>query len=343
MAAAAGAAAIRGQPAASSMGIAATTSMPRGTSGGPGGRSALAFLEQCHSLGAAGIQAGINGDIPQLRARAEQLGMYIEAFLGLPRNGDVASFEHSVVAAREAGSICGRVACLSGRRYETFDTLEAWKAFVKSSHDAIKLMVPILDKHKFPVAIENHKDWTTEEHLAIVKTYSSEYLGILFDFGNNIALLDDPVEQVEKLAPYILSTHVKDMGLEMYAEGFLLSELPLGEGMLDLARIVRTIRAARSKTKFSLEMITRDPLKIPVLTDKYWATFPDRSGRYLARTLTAVHEKGVKGLPQVSKLSPEEQNNLFERNNAACLRYGREKLGIQKVTITPRRRAGNCV
>ena len=178
------------------------------------------------------------------------------------------------------------------------------------------------------MAIENHKDWTLDEQLALIKIYSSEYLGVLFDFGNSIALLDDPIEQVEKLAPYILSPHVKDMGIEMYDEGFLLSEVPLGEGMLDLAKIVKTIQTARPKTKFTLEMITRDPLKIPVFTEKYWATFPDRKGRDLARTLKMVHDKGVRGLPLVSKLSNEEQSKLFDRNNAACFKYSREKLAL---------------
>ena len=39
-----------------------------------------------------------------------------------------------------------------------------------------------------------------------------------------------------------------------------------------------------------LEMITRNPLEVPCLTDKYWATFPDRNGRYLADTLRLVRD-----------------------------------------------------
>jgi 3-oxoisoapionate decarboxylase len=319
------AAALRGQPPASRMGIASTSTMSRR---GAGPNNGLAFLERCHAIGAGGVQTGVGPEPAKLRARAEQLGMYVEAFLSLPRNGDVAAFERSVVAAKEAGAICGRVACLGGRRYETFDTLDAWKAFVKSSHDALALAVPILEKHKFPAAIENHKDWTLDEHVDLIKKYSSEYLGVLFDFGNSISLLDDPNEQVERLAPYIISTHVKDMGLEPYDDGFLLSEVPMGEGMLDLAKLYRTIQTARPATKFSLEMITRDPLKIPVLTEKYWATFPDRGGRYLARTMKLVRDKGTKGLPVVSKLSETERGELFDRNNAACLKYSREKLGV---------------
>src|SRR5437870_2326155 len=98
--------AARGQAPASRMGIAATTSMPR--TGGAAG--ALAFLEKAHALGAGGIQTGINGDPRELRTRAEQLGMYTEAFLALPRNGDTAAFERSLTTAKEAGAICARVA-----------------------------------------------------------------------------------------------------------------------------------------------------------------------------------------------------------------------------------------
>ena len=152
--------------------------------------------------------------------------------------------------------------------------------------------------------------------------------GACLDFGNNISLLDDPMDVVEQLAPYALTTHVKDMGLEFYPDGFLLSEVRLGEGVLDLPRMFTMIRQARPKTNFILEMITRDPLKVPCLTDGYWSTFPDRSGRNLARTLRLVQaeEKRRKSLPRISQLSREEQLRVEEDNVRACLRYASEKL-----------------
>ena len=53
------------------------------------------------------------------------------------------------------------------------------------------------------------------------------------------------------------------------------------------------------------ELITRDPLKVPVLTDKYWITWPDRSGQYLADTIRLVNANASKKpLPVVSTLSP---------------------------------------
>ncbi len=142
-----------------------------------------------------------------------------------------------------------------------------------------------------------------------------------------MALLDEPMEFAEHLAPYALSTHVKDMAVQPYADGFLLSEVRLGEGILDLPRIVALIRKARPGTRFILEMITRDPLKVPCLTDAYWAPFPDRNGRHLARTMRLVTQRASREpLPSVSQLSREARQDLEDSNIRACLRYFREKL-----------------
>src|SRR5437870_2907052 len=66
-----------GTPPKSAMGIATTSYM---TYGHP--RDTYEFLEHCHALGAAGIQAGLSSTDPayikKVRSRAEQLGMYIE-------------------------------------------------------------------------------------------------------------------------------------------------------------------------------------------------------------------------------------------------------------------------
>jgi sugar phosphate isomerase/epimerase len=315
--------ALSAQTAQAKMGI-ATTSFPIVRP--PGGT--IGFLEHCHALGAGGIQANIGGDIQKLRARAGELGMYIEGMAGLPRADDTSAFERNLINAKEAGAIAIRVAALGGRRYETFNKLDEWKQFVSTSTAALKAAIPLLEKHRIPLALENHKDWTLDELVNLLKSYSSEYLGVCFDFGNNVALLDDPMEMIEQLAPYAISTHVKDMGLEPYEDGFLLSEVPLGDGFLDLQRIVSTIRRARPKTRLTLEMITRDPLKIPCFTEKYWATFPDRSGSYLARMVRTVRQKSSpKPLPRISQMPPSEQARMELDFVKRSMQYAAEKLG----------------
>jgi sugar phosphate isomerase/epimerase len=189
--------------------------------------------------------------------------------------------------------------------------------------------LPLLEKYKIPLGLENHKDWTLDEMLALLEVYQSEYLGVCLDFGNNIALLDDPVVTIERLAPYVVTTHLKNMGVEVTTDGFLLSEVLLGEGYLDIPGLVKMVRQARPQAHFLLEMITRDPLPVPCLTDDYWASFSDRNGRYLARTLRFVQENmSSRSLPRISKLSYEEQLRAEEQNVAACLQYAQENLDL---------------
>jgi sugar phosphate isomerase/epimerase len=186
-----------------------------------------------------------------------------------------------------------------------------------------------VEKYKMPLGIENHKDWLVDQQVALMKQYSSEYLGVCLDTGNNLALLDDPMETVEKLAPYAFNTHLKDMAAVEYDKGILLSEVPLGTGMLDMKRIVATIRKAKPNVYFSLEMITRDPLEIPCLTEKYWSTLEGRQAVYLARTLSMVRaNKPREPLPKITGLTPEERLKLEFALVDRSITYAREQLGL---------------
>ncbi len=243
----------------SEMGIASTCYMtawrPRNTYALPrsiANRSErVVFRRSCH-------QSNDPAYVKKLRARAEQANMYLEFMIAMPKH-DSSQFETQVKAAREAGALCVRANCMPGRRYESITSLDEWERLDSEARQAIDRALPIVEKHGIPLAIENHKDWTAAEMAALIKAKSNERLGVCLDTGNNISLLDDPTDVVETLAPYAISTHVKDMGVARYKDGFLLAEMPFGEGFLNLKQIVSTIRQARPKTRITLEMITRNP------------------------------------------------------------------------------------
>ncbi len=295
---------------------------------GPGSdtHNTLQFLERCHALGAAGIQTQITGDTRQLRARAEELGMWIEAMISV-RNSTPESLEQAIINAKEAGCTLARDGLLGGRRYETFKTLTDWNAWVAESQSKLKTAIPIFERQKFTLALENHKDWTLEQYVGLFRSYSSEYFGACLDFGNNISLLDGLMETIEAAAPYTKATHFKDVAVAPYAEGFLLSEVPLGTGVLDLPKALTIVQKANPRVRLSLEMITRDPLKVPCLTDHYWTTFPDRNGVYLARTLRFVEEhKSATPLPMPEELAHAEHAAIEEENIKACFRYAQKQV-----------------
>ena len=297
-------------------------------------KDAIEFVRYCHELGAGGVQIGVGSRdaeyVQQLRATAETLQMYFEGQTSLPRSpSDVDRFDVEIRVAREAGAGVVRTALLSGRRYETFDSAEAFRQFTERSWNAVTLAEPVVRKHGVKLAIENHKDFRVAEQLDLLRRLGSEYVGVNVDTGNNIALLEEPLAVVEALAPYAFTTHLKDMAVQDDEEGFLLSEVPLGEGFLDLKRIVAILERANPGIQFNLEMITRDPLRIPYLTKKYWATMKEVPARDLATAVALVRRNPpTKPLPRTSGRSLADQVAFEDENVRKSFSHARGRLGL---------------
>ncbi len=301
----------------------------------PGFANAIELMEHCHQIGAGGVQVIVKdwtADFAKkLRDKREQFGMYLEGSIAIPgKAGDVPKFEQEVINAKEAGALTLRTVTSGGRRYEVYHSSEAVQQFKKNAMASLQMAEPILRKHKVKLGIENHKDWRADELVAALKQLKSEWIGVTLDFGNSISLLEDPMEVIEKLAPYAFSTHVKDMAVEEYKDGFLLSEVPMGKGFLVLPKIISLCRQHNPSVTLNLEMITRDPLEIPCLKDDYWAAFGEAPRSDLERTLRFVKQHKYKTpLPRVSQLSAEERLAVEEENILECLAYSRDRLGLK--------------
>ena len=294
-------------------------------------------LEHCHSLGMGGVEVAPPSfeaaDIKVFRGKLESYGMYLSANgLRLPNEKtDLPAFEKIVQGYAEAGAKASRCP-QTQRRYEQYKTLDDFKKDFARCKRQVELAEPVARKYRLKIGIENHKGQRFGEFVDWIKGVSSEWVGICFDVGNNYSLCDDPMEWLPAIAPLAVNVHIKDMALGEYPDGFLLAEVPLGQGIMDMAKIVNTIRGLHPEMTFGLEMITRDPLQIPVYTEQYWATFQDASsplpGRDLAHILNLVKTKGTKNLQFTSKMSPAEQLKAEDDNIAACIRYARENLGL---------------
>jgi sugar phosphate isomerase/epimerase len=301
----------------------------------PGFTNVIDLMEHCKQIGAGGVQVVVKdwtSDFAKtVRSRREKLGLYLEGSISVPNKPeDVPRFEREVQNAKEAGAQVLRTVCSSGRRYETYHSMQAFQELQKNALASLQLAEPILRKHKTKLAVENHKDWRAPELVSLMKQMNSEWVGVTLDYGNSISLLEDPMEVIQTLVPYAFSTHVKDMAVEEYKDGFLLSEVPLGKGLLDLPAIIALCKKHNPSVTFSLEMITRDPLEIPCLKTEYWKSFEGVPGSELARSLRMVREHKYEGeLPRISQLSPEEKLAAEEQNILACLEYSRNSLGLK--------------
>lgn len=94
------------------------------------------------------------------------------------------------------------------------------------------------------LAVENHIDYNSDEILQLVKNVNSPYFGVNFDSGNFLRVLDDPIQAMEKLAPHVFATHIKDMvpvkGVPVN-EWYFFSCVPTGKGLIENRRIAQLL------------------------------------------------------------------------------------------------------
>jgi sugar phosphate isomerase/epimerase len=291
----------------------------------------VATVDYVRSLGGGGLQMAIplDTDVKKLRRALDHHGMFFEGDIRLVDHpgDDTAAFEKGLRMYKALGAPCVRTVCFVGRRYETFTTLQQYKDWKANALAVLDVCVPIADRVGIPLAMENHKDRVVDEEVEVLRKYSSANFGALVDFGNNLSMCDDPMDVVTKLAPYVKSCHMKNMGVTNYADGFLMSEVLFEDGFMDIPAMWAVLKKANPKLLPMHELITRDPLKVPVLTDKYWVTWPDRPAQFLADTIRLVTaNQSTKPLPVISTLAPEAQLAAEENNNIRCFDWARKAL-----------------
>ena len=293
----------------------------------------LTFLKHCHALGAGGMQASLGAldaaGAGKLRDFAGEHSLFIDAIVAPPKDdGDLARFEAEIRTAAEVGAQAARTVIMPGRRYEQFKSLAEFRESAARGKAMLRRAAPVVEKHRVRLAVENHKDQRIEQRVALFKEIASEFIGACVDTGNSFALLDDPIETVAALAPFAFAVHLKDQAVREYDDGFLLGDIALGAGSFDLKRMVEILKQAKPQLRFSLELITRDPLEVPCLTGQYFTTLPEVPASDLARTMRFVRAHRAESMQQVSSLSLEKQVELEDANIAASLAYARTKLGL---------------
>jgi len=298
---------------------------------------AHAFLQLCRRFHVGGAQVDLSQlpvDNPEalaaVRSAFERQRIAIELSVPFRYLESPEAYAQAVAVAQSLGATRARVALLYGRRYESFETSGAWDSFVAKWRGTLTRMRPEFNRHPLQVGIENHKDWLATELAALLREIDSPNVGACVDFGNNLALLEDPDETMAVLAPYAVTTHLKDMAVRRTESGFELSEVPLGKGMLPLDRYLAMLRHSRPAAPLCLEMITRDPLPVPYKADRYWVAF-DAAGRaeHVRRFETHVLDKAPdRPLPHTTGLTADAQIAAEDEHVAASIEYATSVLKL---------------
>lgn len=107
--------------------------------------------------------------------------------------------------------------------------------------------VKTAEKYSIRLAVENHIDFTSDEMVQLLGAVGSPYLGINFDTGNFLRLLDDPIKGMRKLASCTYATHIKDLKPQKGVapdEWYFFSSAPVGDGLIDNQALVQMLANA---------------------------------------------------------------------------------------------------
>lgn len=198
----------------------------------------FAFMDRCKEFGLEGIQIDPqhlerldDGYLQRIVDYANQYGFYIEyGTTGVET-------EHLLKQLEIAKKLTSPIL----RTYIGFDPHDKGVDSVKEVEYAIQVLNQVKGKaeeYQIKIAVENHCDLKTDELLDLIQRVNSPYVGVCVDLGNFMVHLENPVESVKKLAPYIYSTHFKDYNSKMMNWGFKTFGVPLGEGKIDLGAVV---------------------------------------------------------------------------------------------------------
>ena len=90
----------------------------------------------------------------------------------------------------------------------------------------------------------------------------NDNFGVNFDSGNFVRVLDDPVKAMQKLAPRVWATHIKDLlpvkGVSI-DEWYFFSCVPTGLGLVDNAAIAQLLKDAGYQGSLAVETDTLHP------------------------------------------------------------------------------------
>ena len=142
------------------------------------------------------------------------------------------------------------------------------------------------------IAIENHGDLHAWELRDLIESAGKDFVGACLDTGNAVSVFEDPLDTLEILAPYVLTTHIRDSAVCEHPRGAMMQWVALGEGSVDFPRFFERFGQLCPNAAVQLEILTGAPPRtLPYLEPEFWTDFPKARAWEFAR-FVALAKRG---------------------------------------------------
>ena len=315
------------------------------------GWDAFQLMEYAAGLGLENVHFSERSNLESLeppylhsvRSRAEELGLRIE--IGMRSfdrysstfEPELGSGEEQLSAMLRAAQVIGSpiVRCFVGMQADRLADVPI-QEHIAESIKTLRAVAPLAEELGIAVAVENHGgvDLLAPELRHLIEAVGSDFVGVCLDTGNPIYAAEDAVFATEILAPYVLTTHLRDSRAWATASGAMVQWVPVGDGNVDLQRILEILQHQAPDIAIDLEVITGGaPRAIPYFDEEsdFWRMYPEMSAQSFARFVRMAQqgipnpldqlclEPGV-GTPPAAQLEAfrDQQRRHFEQSVSYC-------------------------
>lgn len=284
--------------------------------------------------------------LADIKQRARTANLTIDAGIGCicrtskswsARNGDPVSYlQQGLRIARAVGARSMRVFMGSSEDRVSEIPIEQHMEETVKALRAVRTQA--LDSN-VKIGVENHSgDMLASECRDLIEAAGKDFVGACLDTGNPMWVLEDPLESLEILGPYTVTTHIRDSVIFEHPSGAAWQWVALGDGIIDFDRFCsRFLEICPAGTSMQLENITgRPPRVIPYLQPDFWRAFGKMNSGHFARFLTLVQKGHPLMAPMVvedaaGKHPPEYDAALRiqqQRDLEKGLEYAKKSLGV---------------
>jgi len=177
------------------------------------------------------------------------------------------------------------------------------------------------------LAVENHAgDMTARELVTLIEGAGADFVGATIDSGNATWALEDPLANLEILAPHILSSGIRDSMIWEDGDGAKVQWTAMGEGLVDWAAYCAKWRQAAPERPFILEIISGFARPFDYLKPAFWVPYRGVPAADFAR-FVALAKKG-KAIPPFRASAEVSDAQYQQAELERSLKHCREVLGL---------------
>ncbi|GAB3605385.1 TIM barrel protein [Conyzicola nivalis] len=107
----------------------------------------------------------------------------------------------------------------------------------------LRTTLPVFEDSGVTLALETYEQVRSNDLVSLVEAVASPNLGICLDPANSVAALENPIDVIDRCAPYVAGIHAKDFAFTRRGGwvGFTLEGVPLGTGLLDFDHLLAAV------------------------------------------------------------------------------------------------------